>query len=97
MKMKAWSVITKMWNTAQTEMERNLIQAEQRDQNEDQLARVHVAEEPQRQRHRLREQRDELEHEVEGDEERRRDDADALRRRRERMERELFDEPDRRP
>ena len=36
------------------EVQRQLIDADQRDQDEDQLAGVHVAEEPQRQRQRLR-------------------------------------------
>src|SRR5690606_13538650 len=75
-----------------SEMQRKLVQAEQRDQDEDQLAGIHVAEESQRQRQRLREQRSAFENEVERDDERRADDADALRRRRERMHRQLGDE-----
>src|SRR4029079_8990747 len=42
------------------EMQRQLIQADQSNENEDELARIHVAEEPQRQRQRLRDERHEL-------------------------------------
>ena len=76
------------------EMQRQLIPAEQGNQNEDELARIHVAEQTQRQRDRLGEERDALENEVERDDDRRADYGDALRRRRDRVHRELFREAD---
>src|SRR5688572_3102608 len=77
------------------EMQRQLIPAEQRDQDENQLARVHVAPQPQRQRHGPREERRALEHEVESDDARCGEQADSARRRRERVQRELLEEAQR--
>ena len=97
MKMKACSVITKMWNTAQRKCSGNCytpisairmkisspayMLPNSRSDNDSGLARND----------------DDLEHEVERDDERRREQPDALRRRRDRMHRELFAEADRRP
>src|SRR3970282_559632 len=77
------------------EMQRQLPESEQRDQYEDDLARVHVAEEPQRERNWFVEERCGLENEIEDDDDGSRDDPDAFGRRRDRMHREFLGEADR--
>jgi hypothetical protein len=71
MKMNACSVMIRMWKIAQAscsrpagDVEDDAVTVHQRDEDEDHLAGVHVAEQSQRQRERLGEQVDALEQEV---------------------------------